>query len=377
MRAASEVGGARVASGVPSAHAGTGSVFDTLARRAPRVVHRLPPREDPSRWRVADVGGRAYRFAQPLTFTPYASARPCSARCRFCSENLQPARGGAMSARMRPASTHLGDLRRALAAVRDVPMSWSLSGLETTDDPDGMLALLDVLTDAEASGARIQHRVLYSNAAGLAGAQSGALLDALERFGLSWLELSRHHLDAGRNQAIMRFRPGQAIADGDVFARTVRCIAARLPLKLVCIVQAGGVDTAEGVAAYIEGAARLGATAVIFRELSRLDDAYRDNGTRRYIDAARIDIERLLEQCLDAGWWRTSTLLHVTDGYYFRNVVLRTAAGMEVTFEVADYAAMHRRHDSGDVYKLVFHPNGNLCAGWEPERDVLLAAPHG
>lgn len=34
---------------------------------------------------------------------------------------------------------------------------------------------------------------------------------------------------------------------------------------------------------------------------------------------------------------------------------------------------MHAQHGSGDVYKLVFHANGNLCADWNPERHVLFA----
>jgi hypothetical protein len=46
---------------------------------------------------------------------------------------------------------------------------------------------------------------------------------------------------------------------------------------------------------------------------------------------------------------------------------------------------MHARHASGRIYKLVFHANGRLCGGWNPEQHVLLetagcrahAQPHG
>jgi hypothetical protein len=33
---------------------------------------------------------------------------------------------------------------------------------------------------------------------------------------------------------------------------------------------------------------------------------------------------------------------------------------------------MKARHRSGVIHKFVFHANGNLCADWDPEREVLL-----
>ncbi|MGH8080716.1 MAG: hypothetical protein ACREP7_09080, partial [Lysobacter sp.] len=48
--------------------------------------------------------------------------------------------------------------------------------------------------------------------------------------------------------------------------------------------------------------------------------------------------------------------------------------GLNIVFESSDYGAMHRRHASGDIYKLVFHADGRLCAGWQPDRDVLWRA---
>ena len=78
---------------------------------------------------------------------------------------------------------------------------------------------------------------------------------------------------------------------------------------------------------------------------------------------------------MDAPWWQQLTPLSITEGYYFWNLRLREQdSGMEIVFESSDYAAMHRRHASGDIYKLVFHGNGRLCAGWQPDRDVLWPA---
>lgn len=214
---------------------------------------------------------------------------------------------------MRPGPDYFAQLRVALQLLHGVPLSYSLSGLEMTDDPDWLQTLLQTLATTP-DGPCVEQRVLYSNGAGLARARGAQLLDALVDFGLSWIELSRHHpLQAG-NDAIMRFRPDEPIADAAIFARTAQRIAARLPVRLVCIVQRGGVDCADGVAQYIAWARRCGATQVIFRELSRLDDAYRNNGTWRYIAQHRIGMESLLADCMQQPWWSRWQADGMTEG---------------------------------------------------------------
>ncbi|MEO0811954.1 MAG: hypothetical protein AAFY60_03760, partial [Myxococcota bacterium] len=55
---------------------------DTTLKRVPRF--------DPLRHHVHRFGSVTRPVALPVTFTPYAAAQPCSARCRFCSETLVP-----------------------------------------------------------------------------------------------------------------------------------------------------------------------------------------------------------------------------------------------------------------------------------------------
>jgi hypothetical protein len=348
-------------------------LFERLRQSVGQVIRRAPPRHESGRWHTHTIGGAERRFAQPITFTPYASVRPCSARCSFCSENLRKTEGGTPASRLRPATDYFDGLSHALRALRGVPLSWSLSGLETSDDADWMLRLLATLTASESDGPAIEDRVLYTNGAGFAAPQGEVLRHALQGFGLSWLELSRHHHDGAINQSIMRFRPEVAIGDQVVFEHTARHLADAVPLRLVCILQRGGVAQPQEVAAYLAWAQRCGAGTVVFREFSRLDDGYRDNATARYLRAERVSMDALLTACLDdpevsRGW----TLESLTEGYYFWNLRLCTASGLNVVFESADYGAMHERHATGDIYKLVYFADGQLCAGWEPGHDVLL-----
>ncbi|MDH6168454.1 hypothetical protein M2282_003607 [Variovorax boronicumulans] len=348
-------------------------LFERLRASVDRVNRRTPLPHEAARWHTHTLGGVERRFAQPITFTPYASVKPCSARCSFCSENLRKADGGTPASRLRPAPDYFDGLSRALQALRGVPLSWSLSGLETSDDADWMLRLLQVLAASESHGPLVEDRVLYTNGAGFAAPQGEVLRRALQTFGLSWLELSRHHHDGATNQTIMRFRPEVAVGDQAVFERTARQLADAVPLRLVCILQRGGVAQPQDVVAYLSWAGQCGAGTVVFREFSRLDDGYRDNATARYLRAERVSMDALLAACLDdREVSRDWTLESLTEGYYFWNLRLRTASGLAVVFESADYGAMHERHATGDVYKLVYFADGRLCAGWEPGHDVLL-----
>ncbi|WP_066269596.1 hypothetical protein [Hydrogenophaga palleronii] len=360
------------------------ALLHSLRGRVANIIRRAPEAQDASRWHPLHLAGRDLRLALPITFTPYASARPCSARCAFCSENLRPTRTLTPAALLRPEPDYFAGLARALRALRGVPLSWSLSGLENSDDSAWLLQLLSVLQAAEQNGIPVQERVLYSNGSGFALVPGPVLLDALQRFGLSWVELSRHHHQGAANQAIMRFRPGQPITRQPCFEQVVQQLAARLPLRLVCLLQQGGIASPDGVADYLAWAAHCGAGTVIFREFSRLDRDYRDNGTARYLASARVPMAPLLRACLDdprlGPRWQLCSL---TEGYYFQNLRVRTPEGLEVVFEWSDYGAMHERHASGEVYKLVYFANGQLCAGWDPGHDVLLdtripeGAPHG
>jgi hypothetical protein len=344
-----------------------GCVLPLLRGRGVALHRRAPPGDDPSRWRVQRIGGRDWRIALPITLTPYAATRPCSARCRFCSETLVPLHGGTRASRLRPRPDHAEALAAALRELRGLPLSLSLSGLEYSDDVDWCLTTLRVLGEAGEDGPMIDERVLYSNGAGFAGPRGDALIMAFRDFGLTRIELSRHHHEAARNQSIMRFRDGESIADGATFERTLARLQSALPVRLVVIVQRGGVVDADDVGRYLDWAGRRGVKSVVFREFSQLGDHYRDGAPKRFIERERVATDGLLREVLVGGMLRP---VQATEGYYFWNVHAVGPGGIEAIFESSDYVAMHARHAEA-VHKLVFHADGRLCAGWEPDRDVL------
>ncbi len=346
-------------------------LLDRLRSPSYQHIQRVPSPQDHQRWIEHMIGGNRYRVATPITFTPYASVRACSARCHFCSETLRPVHGGTAASRLRPAANYFAALDGALDQLHGLPISYSLSGLEMTDDSRWFMTLLEHLGAAADNGVTVHDRVLYSNGAGFAHSDSAALFYAIEAFALSWVELSRHHFDAVINQQIMRFRPDEAISDNDHFQTAARKLSQCTSLRFVCITQKNGICNAGDVRDYLQWAQSLGADTVIFREFSKLGGLYRDNNSHRYIDTQRVPIDWLIDDFMNSALGNSMAITHITDGYYFSNVRMRHSSGINVVFESSDYSTMHQRHASGDLYKLVLHANGRLCAGWSPDHDIL------
>lgn len=310
------------------------------------------------------VDGFARAFASPITFTPFASVRPCSARCTFCSETLQHRESQRLSASLRPGPRYFAQLAAALRDLREVPLGMSLSGLEQTDDADSFEGVLDAIGVHRSEGA-VTDVVLYSNGSGLTEATTGArLLPRLSE--LTRVELSRHSSVQAANDAIMRFRPDVPVASMERFAEVARGAAEFTHVRLVCVIQRGGVDDSESLFAYLRWAHSLGVRDVVFRELSRLGTLYRPNRTLRLIEEGRVSIESLFR----AAVGRDLVPVRATAGYYYWNVEC-AFEDATVTFETSDYTEMKRLHRSDVVHKLVFHANGTLGADWDPDREIL------
>lgn len=313
----------------------------------------------------ARVGGEERTFALPLTLTPFASARPCSARCTFCSETLQHRDATRLSASLRPGPRYGDQLRAVLRDLRELPIGFSLSGLEQTDDADYFETVLDAVRDHR-DVAPVDDVVLYSNGSGLARETTGArLLPRLSE--LTRVELSRHAATQGANDAIMRFRPEVPVSRIEIFEQVARDALDHTHVRLVCVVQRGGVWDLTTLQAYLRWARSLGVRDVVFRELSRLGDLYRPNRTLRLVEEGRVAIESLIAPALE---WDELHPERLTAGYYYWNLRARWHE-IQVTFETSDYVEMKQRHQSGVIYKMVFHADGTLSADWDPDREVL------
>ena len=325
----------------------------------------------PSDYQDFNISNQTHKFALPVTFTPYASAKPCSARCWFCSENLATEGASARAARLRPGSDYQRQLADALKQLTEVPMGLSLSGLELTDDIEWLQSTLNTLDNWSRNGGQWQEKAAYTNAAGLANQSTQlALINRLAEFGLDRIEVSRHHLDSVINQKIMNFRSDESIQHNKVFEQTLVAMTEQLPVSLVCIIQEGGIATMEQVEQYISWARTLGVNKIIFRELCDVPNNYKNNKTFKMIKMARCQIEPLVEGFLKK---EKAHFNFFVNGYYFWNANFEYQ-NLEIIFERSDYQMMNEEHYSEVIHKLVFFANGNLCAGWQPDERIIYSA---
>ena len=351
------------------------SILDNQGIDIPNIILREPRYDQYDRWVNHSIMGQDYVFSQPITFTPYASVKPCSARCKFCSENLRSLFSKQNTSLLRPDSDYFNTLEKALSELQGLPLSYSLSGLEMTDDAAWFSELLTMLSQHR-NVSPIESSILYSNTAGLVG-DNNQLIDQIAKFNFDWIEVSRHHFDEPVNQRIMRFRQDQNISSNIVFSQVIETLLTKVDVKLVCIIQSGGVDSPESAIKYLQWANALGVKHVIFREFSSLNQSYKNNNTYRYIESSRKSMTQLLEQLFQYSNFKANIdWLSSTSGYYFNNLI-GTYKGMSVTFEHSDYAVMNFKHASDKIYKLVFHANGNLCAGWAPDEHILFSNVKG
>lgn len=322
------------------------------------------------------IGDQFYNIQLPITFTPYAAAQPCSARCWFCSENLRFEDHIASNSLVMIEEYH-HHLDQALGELIKIPLGLSLSGLEFSDVLDWALKTIDCLINWQDQGGQWTEKALYSNLAGFANASNRInLITHLKMLELDRLEVSRHHYDEYKNKEIMLFRKNQDISKNNIFIETLNDLHKEFPTRLVCILQKDGISNLNEVYQYLNWANTLGIRYIIFRELSDItDDRYKPNNTYKKIKFNKISVEKILFEilsALDKSLWKP---VQIETGYYYWNCMWETPWGT-VVFERSDYGFMKQAHESQAIHKLVFHPNGNLSSDWTPNINVLIEYAH-
>lgn len=187
-----------------------------------------------------------------VSFLPIA--RGCQAACPFCFSEASASTDQAQ-ARIDWAGVDLW-LQRAQA--QGAERAVITGGGEPT-----LMKRADLLRLVEACRASFDKVVLITNGLALAAqgeAQASLRLAELHSAGLGVLAVSRHHVDEDANTALMK-----------VATLTPVLLRARRPpglrLRLVCVLQRGGVDSEAAIDDYVRWAAEHGANEVCFKEL--------------------------------------------------------------------------------------------------------------
>jgi pyruvate-formate lyase-activating enzyme len=204
------------------------------------------------------------------TFAPYAALQPravsflpiargCQAACPFCFSEASVSVDQSRGALNLDEVDQWADLARSRGAERAV----ITGGGEPT-----LLPWQQVNALVSACKRHFNKVVLITNGVRLASLpeqESSELLRDLAVAGLTVLAVSRHHYREDTNAKIMKFETWTpAVLKA---AAAVREILPQLRLRLICVLQKGGVESATDVSEYVSWATGLGVQEICFKEL--------------------------------------------------------------------------------------------------------------
>ncbi|RKE22826.1 radical SAM protein [Streptomyces sp. TLI_171] len=202
---------------------------------------------------------RRYAELRPRSVSVLPVASACQAKCSFCFS------AASISADQPPARVPWDTVASWLERARTAGAERAVitGGGEPTILPfDQQLRLVS------ACSATFPKVVLITNGHTLAKGGPGERADrlaALSDAGLGVLAVSRHHQDDAVSARLMMLdTPVASLVDA---WRTGRDRWPGLRLRLICVLQHGGVADEAGIAAYLSWAAALGVEEVCFKEL--------------------------------------------------------------------------------------------------------------
>jgi pyruvate-formate lyase-activating enzyme len=223
-----------------------------------------------------------HALLRPVTASVLPIARGCQARCPFCFSASSISAAMPQHALSPAAVARYLDFACRRGAVRGV----ITGGGEPTLLPLPQLAAL-----AAAMKARFPRVVLITN--GLRLARSPELWRLLEAAGVDVVAISRHHHEEHRNTALMGLatHTEQALA----LARQMRI--SRPEVRLVCLIQMGGVDSAEELERYLAWADALGIRQLTLKEVyvAAPGGVFYDAAQNRWAEQHRVPIDLVLD----------------------------------------------------------------------------------
>lgn len=240
---------------------------------------------------------------RPRTLSMLPIARACQAACRFCFSESS-------------ASLDQRAARADLAGVEAWLQRAAAAGAErfviTGGGEPGLLPHGQLIGLIRAGARSLGKVVLITNGvhlARLAQEDRAARLADYARAGLGVLSLSRHHDDPAANAAIMglgtqteRVLESAGAASSQLGAMKVR---------LVCVLQRGGIESGADILRYLTWAAAAGVSEVCFKELyvsTTLESAYHAQPENAWSLAHQVSLA-VLGDTLDAAGFRVTARL--------------------------------------------------------------------
>jgi len=297
----------------------------------------------------------------------------CNADCGFCIAHLRYLNEGLvyLKPEISEDEVYYKRLNEILNLTKVINPSVSITGGEPTVNRK-LPTILKILASHD-----VRKRTITTNGTGLFYKVPGTdktILDALSDYKLEHLNVSRAHFNNKLNADIMVMKE-HLMPEGMIEEIAQEAKRKGIKIRLSCALLKNGISSYEDIMRYIDWGLKLGADNIIFRQLMQFDD--------KKVQPGRIPIYCKTEEIDLMPIWKyfdsisDFELYHQVLGYYYY-VEVRKFKGINVVSESADLRIINSQLDvfkekfnKKTAFEMVFHPNGNLCAGWNEHEQII------
>ena len=302
--------------------------------------------------------GEAYLYRN-FNFTIFIDDY-CNADCRFCIEQIKTENTGRIlkCGKITEVDKYIQRLDKVLEAIRPYNPSVSVTGGEPLISPafSGVMKLLKKY--------KFRKTVITTN-----GSDILEHMDEIIDAGISHVNFSRPHYDEKIIQHIMRFRDTMTSFE-ELRAAIAKLEKNHVRTRFNCIIGKDGIHSLEEMKRYMDYIVTLGCKHVVFREMMSFnEEASKNIEKKEYSSSNRILMNNLwksIDQDEDFQPFNS-----VRGHYYY--IEMYNYKDISMVSERANLKCLEdeRIKNLSYIYEMVFHPNGNLCAGWDENQDVL------
>ncbi|MDH5328280.1 MAG: radical SAM protein [Gammaproteobacteria bacterium] len=252
-------------------------------------------------YRVMQPSSSSYSDLVPRSVSVLPVARGCQAKCSFCFSS------SSISTLQRKNSI---DFERVHQVFSQAKQAGAIRGVITGGGEPGLLPRTQLHKLIQISQTYFDKTVLISNGYFVSSAANveQALLD-LDNQGLTVLAISRHHFDDQKCQSIMNLNVDFERVHSAY--KTITPHLAGLRLRLVCVMQKDGVDSAETIERYISWAAQMGIEQICFKELyvsTSTESLFYENEANTWSYDNQVPLSLLVCHAREQNWSMAATL---------------------------------------------------------------------
>lgn len=296
----------------------------------------------------------------------------CNADCGFCIAHLRYLNEGLvyLKPEINEEEKYYKRLDEILILTKNLNPSVSITGGEPTVNKK-LPNILKIL-----SKHNVRKRTITTNGTGLFNnaEKNKTILDALSDYQLEHLNISRAHFDTKLNANIMVIKE-HLMPEGKLEEIIQEAKRKGIKVRLSCALLKNGISSIEDIMKYTEWGLKVGADNVIFRQLMQFDETKVKPGRiPTYCKEEEIDLMPIWDY-FDSNM--EFEFYHQVLGYYYY-VEVRKYKGINVVSESADLRIINsqlekykEKFQQKTAFELVFHPNGNLCAGWNEHEQIM------